>query len=103
MVNRNIDESQSGSSRQQSVVPSTGSKRSSFIDSEFLTGSQQQQVKKLKPSKSEKRFLWKYFKKLYTGSTSNMIYHLNTAHNKTVGDEEKEEQLVQQRNHISIS
>ncbi|GBB84329.1 hypothetical protein RclHR1_10950004 [Rhizophagus clarus] len=61
---RYIDESQSGSSRQQSVVPSAGSKRSSFIDSELLTGSQQQQLKKLKSSKSEKSFVWKYFKKL---------------------------------------
>ncbi|RGB23095.1 hypothetical protein C1646_677369 [Rhizophagus diaphanus] len=111
---RDIDESQSVSSKQQSIAPSTGSKRSSFIDLESSTGSQQQQ-KKLKSSKYEKSFVWKYFKKVgndkvqcivpiiknekeeqcnitykYTGSTSNMKYHLNTAHNKTEGDKEKE-------------
>ncbi len=112
---RDVEESRSGSSRQQSVVPSTSSKRSSFIDLESSASSHQQQTKKLKFSKSEKSFVWKYFKKIgndkvqcivpiiknekeepcnvsykYTGSTSNMKYHLNAAHNKTEGDEETE-------------
>ncbi|CAG8692323.1 20461_t:CDS:2 [Rhizophagus irregularis] len=115
---RNVEnESLSGSSKLQSVAPSTSiSQRSSFSFFESTAGSsQQQQIKKLKLSKPEKSFVWKYFKKIddgkvqciipimkgekeepcniiykHSSSTSNMKYHLNAAHNKTEGDEEKE-------------
>ncbi|GBC25170.2 zinc finger BED domain-containing protein 4-like [Rhizophagus irregularis DAOM 181602=DAOM 197198] len=121
---RNVEnESLSGSSKLQSVAPSTSiSQRSSFSFFESTAGSsQQQQIKKLKLSKPEKSFVWKYFKKIddgkvqciipimkgekeepcniiykHSSSTSNMKYHLNAAHNKTEGDEEKEESIIHQ-------
>jgi hypothetical protein len=92
-----------------STAPSTStSKRSSF------STSGDQSNKKLKLTNSEKSFVWKYFTKLenkkvqckvliekdgkevpcdtsykFTGSTSNLKYHLNAVHNKTEADEKE--------------
>ena len=105
-------ESVSESSKIPSIMPSSSiSKRSSFADS--TSG---KITKKLKLSKPEKSFVWKHFKKIetnekvqvqcivpvmknekeepcntthkFTGSTSNMKYHLNAIHNITDEDNE---------------
>ncbi|CAB5349428.1 unnamed protein product [Rhizophagus irregularis] len=109
---RDVDETPS---EQSGALTTLTSKRSSFSTSE-------QSNKKLKINKNEKSFVWKYFTKLenkkvqckilvenngkeepcnvtykYTGSTSNLKYHLNIVHNKTEADEvEKKEQKLHQ-------
>jgi hypothetical protein len=102
----------------QSVVSSS----ISFLESPINS----QQIKKPKLSKNQS-FVWKYFKKIenekaqciipiikngkeepcnasykFTGSTSNMKYHLNVMHNKTE-DEEKKVNIIFDKRILFIS
>jgi hypothetical protein len=108
---RNVEEISSESFESQSAISSSISENSLFLESPVNN----KQIKRQKSSKTKNpSFVWKYFKKTenenvqciipiikngkespcstsykFTGSTSNMKYHLNVIHNKTEGSEEK--------------
>jgi N-methylhydantoinase B/oxoprolinase/acetone carboxylase alpha subunit len=102
---RDVEESPS----EHSTAPSTSTSKRTLS-----TLSADQSNKKLKLNKNEKSFVWRYFTKhenkkvqckiivqrdgkevpcdvtyKFTGSTSNLKYHLNVVHGKTEADEEE--------------